>query len=94
MKKIIIASIATLALATASIAGAPPQCNGCHGADGSRINGVPGKAPNMLSKADIVTALKEYKAGKRNKYGKAMMMGAAKGLSDAQINDVAQAWGK
>ena len=96
MKKIVIASIATLALASAAMAGGVPgSCVGCHGKDGSKNTMVKTSKPNTMAKADIVKALHGYKAGTLNKYGKGMMMkNFAKNLTDAQITDISNAWGK
>ncbi len=95
MKKIVIASIATLTIASSLIAGIPGSCKGCHSADGSTNNFVKGKGnPNQMTKADLLAALKGYKAGTVNKYGKSNMMGAAKGLTDAQQQAIAEEWGK
>ncbi|MDQ1264583.1 MAG: cytochrome c [Campylobacterota bacterium] len=95
MKKIVIASIAALALGSSLMAAAPASCAGCHGADGSKNTMVPNSVPNKMSKADIKAAMSGYKAGTLDKYGKgALMAGFAKPLTDAQINDVVEAWGK
>ncbi len=93
MKKIVIASIATLALATSSFAGATASCGGCHGKDGSKNTMVPKSKPNTMAKADLIAALQGYKAGTLNKYGKgALMKNFAKNLSDAQMEAVAKEW--
>ncbi len=96
MKKIVIATIAALAVSSTLLAaGAPASCAGCHGVDGSKNTIAKDFAPNKLSAAEITTALKAYKAGTRNVSGKgAMMKGFAGPLTDAQIADVAKAWGK
>ena len=95
MKKLVIASVAALAVASTVMAGVPGACVGCHHADGSVNTMVKESHPNTLAKADIVKALHGYKAGTRNKYGKgAMMKNFAKNLTDAQIQDIANTWGK
>ena len=95
MKKIVTTSIVALTVASSLMAGVPGSCKSCHGANGEKNTILKTKGiPNKLSKADILTALKGYRAGTRNTYGKAMMMGAARGLSDAQQQAVADAWGK
>lgn len=96
MKKIVIATIAALAVSsTLMAAGAPANCAGCHGVDGSKNTIAKDFAPNKLSAAEITSALKAYKTGARNVSGKgAMMKGFATPLTDAQIADVAKAWGK
>ena len=95
MKKIVITSIAALTVASTLMAGVPGACVGCHGKDGSHNSMVKTSKPNTMAKADIVAALEGYKAGTRNKYGKGMMMkNFAKNLTDAQIKDIANTWGK
>lgn len=95
MKKIVIASIAAFALSSTLMAGAPASCNACHGADGSKNTMVKESVPNTMSKADIKAAMEGYKAGTLNKYGKgAVMKGQAGRLTDAQIQEIADAWGK
>lgn len=96
MKKI--ALIALIASATAVMAGKPAAfnaCMGCHGLHGEKNTMVPASKPNTLAKADIVAALKGYKAGTLNKYGKgAIMRGFASRLSDAQMTAIAEYIGK
>lgn len=95
MKKLAIASVAALALSSALMAAVPASCNGCHGADGSKNTMVPESKPNTMAKADIEKALQGYKAGTANHYGKgAMMVSFAKPLTDDQIKEIANAWGK
>ena len=95
MKKIVIASIATLALATASFAGVTSSCTGCHGAHGEKNTMVKESKPNTMSKADIVTALEGYKAGTLDKYGKGIMMKSfASRLTTDQMKEVADTWVK
>ncbi len=95
MKKLAIASIAALTVASTLMAGVPGSCVGCHGKDGSKNTMVKQSKPNTMKKADIVAALNGYKAGTQNTYGKGMMMkNFAKNLSDAQIQDIANTWGK
>jgi cytochrome c553 len=61
------------------------QCSGCHGADGVSTNPA---WPNLvgLSKDYLVAALNAYRSGKREN---ALMGGAAKSLSDADIDSIA-----
>ncbi len=97
MKKLAIAAIATLGVSSVLMAGVPASCNGCHGPDGSKNTMVQGGegVPNTLAKADLKAALEGYKAGTLNKFGKgAMMVSFAKPLTDAQISEIAEAWGK
>lgn len=95
MKKI--ALIALLA-STALMANKPASynaCIGCHGIKGEKNTMAPASKPNTMKKADIVAALKGYKAGTVNKYGKgAIMRGFASRLSDAQMTEIAEYIGK
>ena len=61
------------------------KCTACHGADGMSTNR---SWPNLIgqSKVYLVNALKAYKGGARKN---GMMAGIAKGLSDAEIENVA-----
>lgn len=95
MKKIaLIALLATSAL----MAGKPASfnaCVGCHGMKGEKNTMAPASHPNSLTKAEVVAALKGYKAGTRNKYGKgAIMRGFASRLTDAQMKEIANYIGK
>jgi cytochrome c len=70
-------------------------CIGCHGMNGEKNTLVPESKPNTLSKAEIVEALKGYKAGTLNKYGKgAMMKSFSARLTDDQMNEIAEYIGK
>ena len=65
------------------------KCSGCHGADGKTK--ALGKSPVIagLAKDDLVTMLKEYKAGTRNVAGMgALMKGQVATMSDADIEAV------
>jgi cytochrome c len=65
-------------------------CKQCHGANGEKV--APGgnsKVINTMSKADIVAALQGYKAGTYGGKTKAMMKAPVAGLSDAQMQEVA-----
>ena len=95
MKKIVITTVAILALSSTLMAAVPAACNGCHGADGAKNTMVKESVPNSMKKADIVASLNGYKAGTLNKYGKGMMMkNFAKSLTDADIKAISEAWGK
>jgi len=60
MKKIVIASIATLALATASMAAVNGKaCTSCHGADWAKKALGKSKVVSGMTHAEIATALKE-----------------------------------
>lgn len=89
MKKIV-ATIATLAISSTLMAAVPGSCVGCHGADGSKNTVKKDLVPNHLSAAEITKKLNAFKAGTEG----TVMKGMAKSLTDAQIKDVATAWGK
>jgi len=94
MKKIAIATIATIALSTAAFAGAATAaCVGCHGVNGEKNTMAPEAVPNKLSKEEMITALKGYKEGTLNKFGKgAIMKGFAGALDDAKMEAIANEW--
>jgi cytochrome c553 len=89
MKKIV-ATIATLAISSTLFAAVPGSCVGCHGADGSKNTVKKDLVPNKLSAADITKKLNAFKAGTEG----TVMKGMAKSLTDAQIKEIATAWGK
>ena len=83
-------AIATLGLMTvAASAYDTKACSGCHGADFEKAAMGKSKIVKDLSKADIETALKGYKAGTYGGAMKGVMAGQAKGLSDADIEAIA-----
>ena len=95
MKKIVIASIATLALATASIAAVNGKaCTSCHGADWSKK--ALGKSKNVaaMTHAEIAHSLKGYKAGTYGGPMKGLMKGQVAKYSDADLEAFAQTIGK
>ncbi|MEA2098840.1 MAG: cytochrome C [Campylobacterota bacterium] len=95
MKKIIIASIATIAMATTSMAAVNSgACKGCHGGDWNKK--ALGKSKNVaaMTHADIATALKGYKAGTYGGPMKGLMRGQVAKYSDADLDAFAQTIGK
>jgi cytochrome c553 len=78
-------SLDTARQATLPGKAAVAKCTACHGTDGSSTNP---SWPSLVgqSKAYLVNALKAYKGGTRKN---GMMGGVAKGLSDADMEDVA-----
>jgi len=95
MKKIVIASIATLALATASMAAVNGKaCTSCHGADWSKKALGKSKVVANLSHAEIATALKGYKAGTFGGPMKGLMKGQVAKYSDADLDAFAHTIGK
>lgn len=90
MKKIVIASIAALAVTSTLMAAIPASCVGCHGADGSKNTVKKDLVPNKLTAAQITAKLNAFKAGTEG----TVMKGMSKSLTDAQISEVAKAWSK
>ncbi len=95
MKKIVIASIATLAMATTSMAAVNAgACKGCHGADFSKHALGKSKVVSDMSHADIATALKGYKDGSYGGPMKGIMKGQVNKYSDADLDAFSQTVGK
>ena len=95
MKKIVIATIATLAMATVSMAAVNGgACTGCHGADWSKAALGKSKNVSTMSHADIAAALKGYKAGTYGGPMKGLMKGQVAKYSDADLDAFAQTIGK
>ena len=95
MRKIVIASIATLALATASMAAVNGKaCTSCHGADWSKAALNKSKVVSEMTHADIATALKGYKAGTYGGPMKGLMKGQVGKYSDADLEAFALTIGK
>ena len=95
MKKIVIASIATLALVSAASAAVNSHaCMGCHGAHFEKKALGKSKIVANLSHAEIATALKGYKAGTFGGPMKGVMKGQVAKYSDADLDAFAQTIGK
>jgi len=95
MKKIVIASIATLALATASMAAVNGKaCTSCHGADFGKKALGKSKIVKDLTHAEIATALKGYKTGSYGGPMKGLMKGQVAKYSDADLEAFAATIGK
>ncbi|MBA1432120.1 MAG: cytochrome C [Epsilonproteobacteria bacterium] len=95
MKKIVIASIATLALVTAASAAVNGKaCAACHGADWSKKAMGKSKVVSEMTHADIAAALKGYKAGTYGGPMKGVMKGQVARYSDADLEAFAQTIGK
>jgi cytochrome c-type protein NapB len=94
MKKIVIASIASLALATASMAAVNAgACAGCHGVHFEKKALGKSKVVKDLTHAEIAAALKGYKVGKGGPM-KGLMKGQVAKYSDADLDAFAQTIGK
>jgi len=95
MKKIVITSIASLALATASMAGVnPAKCAGCHGQHFEKKALGKSKIVKDMTHAEIAKALKGYKAGTYGGPMKGLMKGQIAAYSDADLDAFAQTVGK
>ena len=98
MKKIVIASIAMLAMTTASMAdpvnGA--KCAGCHGKSFKKSAMGKSKVVKDMTHAEIETALLGYKntAGFGHSPMKGAMAGQVKSYSDAELKAFSQTIGK
>jgi len=95
MKKIVIASVASLALATASMAGVNGgACAGCHGVHFEKKALGKSKIVANLSHAEIAEALKGYKAGTFGGPMKGIMKGQVAKYSDADLEAFSKTIGK
>ena len=95
MKKIVITSIAFLALATASMAGVNAgKCTGCHGAHFEKKALGKSKVVKDMTHAEIAAALKGYKAGTYGGAMKGLMKGQVAAYSDADLDAFAHTVGK
>ncbi len=95
MKKIVIASIATLALVTAASAAVNGKaCAACHGANWEKKAMGKSKVVANMAHADIAAALKGYKAGTYGGSMKGVMKGQVGRYSDADLEAFAQTIGK
>jgi len=95
MKKIVIASIAALAVSTVAMAGVNGKaCAACHGADWSKHAMGKSKVVSEMSHADIAAALKGYKHGTYGGPMKGVMKGQVARYSDADLEAFAQTIGK
>ncbi len=93
MKKVI-AFIAILGLSSVLSADAYTKCAGCHGQHGEKKALGKSKVMKDMSKADIVAAMKGYKAGTYGGPMKGLMKGQVASLSDADMNAIAEKIGK
>ena len=95
MKKIVIASIAALAMATVSMAAVNEKaCTSCHGADWTKSALGKSKVVSNMTHAEIATALKGYKDGSYGGPMKGLMKGQIGKYSDADLEAFAQTIGK
>jgi len=95
MKKIVIASIAALAIATTSMAAVNGKaCSSCHSDDWSKKALGKSKIVANLTHAEIATALKGYKDGSYGGPMKGLMKGQVGKYSDDDLEAFAQTIGK
>jgi len=95
MKKIVIASIASAAIATVAMANpSTAKCVGCHGAHFEKHALGKSKVVKDMSKADVVHALKGYKHGGYGGPMKGVMKGQIAGYSDADLETIGHNIGK
>lgn len=90
MKKMLVA--ATLIACSVSFSSATElytKCVTCHGVNGEKVALGKSKVIKDLSKADFIAAMKGYQAGTYGGAMKAVMAPQAKGLSEADINAIA-----
>jgi len=95
MKKIVIASITTLALVTAASAAVNGKtCVACHGVNFEKHALGKSKIVKDMTHAEIATALKGYKAGTFGGTMKGVMKGQVGRYSDADLEAFSQTIGK
>ncbi|XPV70235.1 MAG: c-type cytochrome [Halarcobacter sp.] len=91
MKKVI---LLTSILACAAFANPYAKCVACHGANGEKVAMGKSKIIKDMTKAEIITAMKGYKDGSYGGALKGLMKGQVSGLSDADIEAIANKIGK
>ena len=97
MKKIVLTTllVSGLALSAYAMPASFGKCIGCHGAKGERAFGsTPKRVPGKLTKAQVETALKGYKAGTYGGKQKMLMKAQALSLTESQIKEIADYVGK
>ncbi len=98
MKKLAILTLAAATAATlmaADGAALYKKCAGCHGMHGEKKALGKSAVIKDMSKADILAALKGYKAGTRNVHGMgALMKGQVASLSEEDMKAIADYIGK
>ncbi len=86
---LMILGISTLLLAS-DAPSAYQKCAACHGAAGEKAALGKSRIINTMPKAEIKTALKGYQDGSYGGPMKALMKGQVAGLSEAQIELIAE----
>lgn len=86
-------TLALSALLACTVAFANPyvakKCSTCHGANGEKVALGKSKIIKDLTKAEFIAAMKGYQAGTYGGPQKVLMVNAVKGLSDADIETMA-----
>ena len=98
MKKLAVLTLAAataVTLMAADGAALYKKCAGCHGAHGEKKALGKSAVIKDMTKAEILKALEEYKAGKRNVHGMGgLMKGQVANLSEADMKAIADYIGK
>ena len=95
MKKIVITSIAALALSTTLMAAVNAKaCASCHGQNFEKHALGKSKVVSDMTHAEIATALKGYKAGTYGGPMKGLMKGQVAKYSDADLDAFSATIGK
>ena len=95
MKKLVLTSVAAIALTSAAFAGVNANaCKGCHGANFEKHALGKSKIVKDMTHAEIAKALKGYKAGTYGGSMKVVMKGQVGRYSDADLEAFAQTIGK
>jgi len=95
MKKIVITSIAALAVASTLMAGVNgAACVACHGKTFEKVALGKSKIVSDMTHAEIATALKGYKDGSFGGPMKGVMKGQVARYSDADLEAFSQTIGK
>ena len=92
MKKIVLSLLVTgVALMASDGAALYKKCAACHGANGEKKALGKSEIINTMSKEELTTSLKEYKAGTRNTKGMgALMKGQVASYTEADITAVSE----
>jgi len=95
MKKLVVTTVASIALASAAFAAVnTAACAGCHGADWSKKALGKSKIVKDMTHAEIEKALLGYKKGTYGGPMKGVMKGQVSKYSDEELKELAQKIGK
>jgi len=94
MKKTLTISLLVTLLSTLSLADSYSKCVACHGANGEKVALGKSKVMKDMTKAEIESSLLGYQDGTYGGPMKVLMVGQVKGLSAADIKDIANKIGK